>query len=512
MRSTLFFCASVLLAVAGCDDPFPLDTNARLGDEPPDEESCPASPKWLPVTPAVELYKPPPHPASECAFYSASWQNFLIVTQPDAETGEPALKAYDTVDDLFKRTRPRAERHAWLGDIKQAGGRQILIDQAGRPIYYGIHVNQAFTDFVQEHHLDTADGVRNAPAGLFLPGDLIELKSAWQVVDVPEDDQSLSSFITARALISRLSQKDGHILEDHDDPIEVTVRMLALHVAFTLPGHPELIWSTFEHARDPDEPDAPRDPSDLAPLHPEANPKLSDPNNVEDSSVVRADDTILYRGGTRTNEANQGIAESELTLDEDNQLFPNRQTSIYRMFPASKSNTIEGDGAIDVLNRNVQMLFDSAEDEKVQRDKRRYYRLAGAVWMDKPDYFRTNASLENDADSPFANTPDFAKDLQENGSDSDYSILAGEDRLSSVAMESFTQAPAAFPNCFSCHNTQAVTEKGVPIDRDSQGAMLMGPKQLNVSHVFSQFLSDEANVVRALEETDRQDKGEPGDK
>ena len=132
--------------------------------------------------------------------------------------------------------------------------------------------------------------------------------------------------------------------------------------------------------------------------------------------------------------------------------------------------------------------------------------------MDKPDYFKTNASLENDTDSPFANKPDFAKDIQENGSDSDYSLLAGEDRLSSVAMESFTQAPAAFPNCFSCHNTQAVTEKGVPIDRDRQGAMLMGPKQLNVSHVFSQFLMDEANVARARDEANRHDQGESGDK
>jgi len=55
-------------------------------------------------------------------------------------------------------------------------------------------------------------------------------------------------------------------------------------------------------------------------------------------------------------------------------------------------------------------------------------------------------------------------------------------------MESFTQAPGSFPNCFTCHNTQAVTEKGIPIDRDVQGTKLMDAKLLNVSHVFSQFL------------------------
>jgi hypothetical protein len=185
-----------------------------------------------------------------------------------------------------------------------------------------------------------------------------------------------------------------------------------------------------------------------------------------------------------------------LKFDAETFSFTGAQTSIYRMFPASKSNTIEADAAITSLNANVQMLFDGARDELASADKRGHYRLVGAVWMDKPEHFKTNATLENDTTSPFAKEPDFAKDIQENGSDSELSLLAGEDRLSSVAMESFTQAPAAFPNCFSCHNTQAVTEKGVPLDRDRQGLELMGPKQINVSHVFSQFLLDEVNAAR----------------
>lgn len=51
-----------------------------------------------------------------------------------------------------------------------------------------------------------------------------------------------------------------------------------------------------------------------------------------------------------------------------------------------------------------------------------------------------------------------------------------------------------FPNCFSCHNTQAVPEKGIPIDRDRQDTLLIEPKQINVSHVFSQFVLDEVNA------------------
>jgi hypothetical protein len=92
---------------------------------------------------------------------------------------------------------------------------------------------------------------------------VVELKSAWQVIDGEEEDPT---FITTRALVSRLSQKDGRILEDHNDPIQVTVRLLALHVAFTLPGHPELIWSTFEHARPSDDADFKEDPTGQKPF------------------------------------------------------------------------------------------------------------------------------------------------------------------------------------------------------------------------------------------------------
>ena len=110
--------------------------------------------------------------------------------------------------------------------------------------------------------------------------------------------------------------------------------------------------------------------------------------------------------------------------------------------------------------------------------------------MDKPGFFTIDASLENDDKSPFAHEANFDQDLRENGTDSDLSILAGEDRLSSTAMESFTQDEHSFPNCFSCHNTQAVTDKGVPLSRG--GNQLLDPKLINVSHVLSQFLLEES--------------------
>jgi hypothetical protein len=163
------------------------------------------------------------------------------------------------------------------------------------------------------------------------------------------------------------------------------------------------------------------------------------------------------------------------------------------MFPASKSNTVHPDDAISSLNRNVEALFASAS--VAAADKRGHYRLVGAVWMDKPEHFTNDASLQNDDTSPFFDQPGFVEDITENGTDSEFSILAGEDRLSSTAMESFTQSPAAFPNCFSCHSTQAITARGIPLDQDRNGVLVLEPKLLNVSHVLSQFVIEEREAT-----------------
>ena len=75
-------------------------------------------------------------------------------------------------------------------------------------------------------------------------------------------------------------------------------------------------------------------------------------------------------------------------------------------------------------------------------------------------------------------------DIRANGSDSPSSILAGEDRLSSTAMESFTQPPGSFPNCLSCHNTQAINSNGVSCARDSTGIKLLDPGLYATAEVF----------------------------
>src|SRR5262249_25154620 len=152
---------------------------------------------------------------------------------PDQQ-GVPALvntPEYLTIDQVFQHAVQHPASRSYLGDIKQAGGRQILIDQNGNTLYYGIQVNKAFSDFIHTYRLETAANLLASPdmsPTLTFPPGLVEFKDAWQVV---ENDSDTDGFISMRTTVPTISQDaDGTIHEDRDNPREVTVRLVAIHV------------------------------------------------------------------------------------------------------------------------------------------------------------------------------------------------------------------------------------------------------------------------------------------
>ena len=511
------------LAFAACNDP----TKPSFDPiEVESEEICEASADWLPNTPELPQFLPVPHPAGECPFYRSGWQNFLVAMQPTGDDGHPAMLDYPTIDTVFAHTKIHPMTRSYLGDIKQAGARQILVDQNGNTLYYGIAMNPAFKDFILQNKLETPDALRNYPTthpNLIFPAGVVEFKSAWQVVegDAATIAAQTENFISMKTTVPTLSQDaTGAIKEDRDHPISVTVRLLAIHVVSTRVGHPEFVWASFEHstgmANGVSDVRAADGQRDVAPIGPDdLNPDPIDLNRSVTKPADAMHDYILYKKGTATNVASKPFdSEAQMHLVGQKFLNPDmspQQTSIYRMFPASKSNTTDPDDAITSLNHNVEALFNQAKASGTlhSNDKRGNYRLVGAQWMDKPRYYDIDIPIQNDpTTSPMVAGPHisqegdlvdavpsvtFANDIKENGSDSVYSILAGEDRMSSTAMESFTQPPGAFNNCFTCHNTQAITANGIPLKKDTSGTpiKLLDPGLLNVSHILSQFLLEE---------------------
>jgi hypothetical protein len=468
-----------------------------LGLPPAVHGQCQADKNWIPKTSEPASEKPKPHPAPDCPFYQAAWQHFLFSTQPDGN-GLPAFFSYPTIEDLFgaasgqtfarRLTKPgaksadrtvlslavRTPEHPHVSvsgqqpervvgsDIFQAGFSSVLVDRNGHPVYYSVQVNEHYRRFLQLAGLHTRDDLRNASETLSftttVKGEVIkgiaEFKSAWQIVD---DKTPPSNYVLAKARVPTVELSNGKLIVNSANPRQVTVALLALHVVFILDGHPEFIWSTFEHADQNGVPD-------LAPSA--AQNQTGDLGNAS----VSDKDFLLYKAGTPAAQANTPL--DQKFFDVNTQSFRSAsgapfQTSIYRLFPASKSDTTALDDEVEEINKSMGELF--SQLPAGSKDVRANYRLIGAVWLDDPDKaFRLDKFFETQT----GHSPD------EIGA-----VPAGEDRLSNMAVESFTQdQTAAFPQCFSCHNTKGIDEViGTPL----------GPKLLNVSHVLSKFLASE---------------------
>jgi hypothetical protein len=554
-------------------------------------KDCPGSREWLPNTPPLtitDLFKPVQHPFPECPFYRFGFQNFLFATQPNPSlqdingNNEAAIVAYSTIDDIFQKSPANAlpagslappgthrgtPLRSWLGDIRQAGARQIALDQNGHSLYYGIQANQAFVDFVNSTQvalpngtttpLATLEGIKYAPPSLSLPPGLVEFKDAWIDIDPQNGTTSQTdfqnfqaTFITTQAWLPVVHQDvdgtvtgtKGTIYEDRNHPIQHWVALVAMHVVYTIPGHPEFVWASFQHIDGNGNPDT----SGVDPVRPQ------DPNNSNNFGVdVCASDAginyLLCKPDTLAQNGNVAFKDTDLKLDEDAGVFhlaaggARAAVNTYREFPGSKSNSDNPDDDVVSLNTNMDLVWQQVQTYAGgslldPNDRRMFYRLVGAQWLDKPAVFALNLPIANDDQNPLLVSPDAGTgavpieqaddraaiwangvttvdggtltgvlaaaydvgDPNGNGTDSPFSILGGEERMSSTVMETFTQPPGSFFNCFKCHNTEAVTVQGIPSVKDPTSLQLLKPKLINVSHLFSQFVLEECTFANKL--------------
>ncbi len=500
--------AVTFIALASCKDPTNLNTAATSGgtgaatgnsssDAPSNSlvgtynEDCPAGDDWIPADggppPPVRMFIPPPHPDTECPFYRGAYQTFLAVMAPLA-SGDPAIVNYPTIADAFTSAYntnhqrntgdPSADPYAnpagaaaaalvrqgpatgkaWLGAVHQAGQRQLLIDRDGHTLYYGLHMNQAFVDFVKANNLQTQDGIIDSVStnpNLEFPPGLTEFKTAWKDIDprdfpdksgnlgtmngiVPSptdfasDPGDYSNYITTMAWLPWLSQNPAStdpasklMTEDPEHPILRKVALVAIHSVYTLPGHPEFVWGSIQHVNIHEIDPAPLTYAGVSILGmpdtqpngtsadggsailPSTSSPLTNPLDIMASPDMNHN-YLLFQKGTPESAANQPLPDTALPFDEPTQSFKNPNggplMSIYRVYPGSKSSALSPDTAIFSLNSNLNILFANAIDAGVINpnvDKRQNYRIVAAVWMDKPALFTLGStghgtSLQND--------------------------------------------------------------------------------------------------------------------
>jgi hypothetical protein len=346
--------------------------------------------------------------------------------------------------------------------VTQAGLGAVLVDQVKNPIYYTINMNNTFAGFIRDNRLDEMNLLLDDPstAANAIPADLefrpgsLEMKSSWMIIEGPVS--AYSNYIVARAKLPVLKNVDdvgtGTRKVETDTskpPRNVYVALLALHVVGVIDGHPEFVWATFEHA------DAVTGRRNIAPAAKE-NPQGGKTQLIDSPDAPYP----LFQKGTTADHANKFLVQD---VGRD-QKFP-QATSVYRVFPGSQSekpkNPNNGspweDPAVFTLNNHIGDLFNERDSNK--KDWRRNYRLVGAVWVDKPREVKNGKTN-------FGVPTEFSSDDER---------LAGENRLSNMAMESFTQSDS--PHCFSCHNTAIQNVPGT--------VTKLPARRINVSHIFT---------------------------
>lgn len=404
----------VAIAVAGCC--------ACLG-QPASAQECEASDTWFASTGV-----PKPDDAhrsrfnSNCAFHQFSWQAFLWLTDA-LQNGTPRFQSMFSDASIDSKAKNPTE-HV-LDGVQQADSLGILVDQNGRAVYTNMLINDVYRQFVLDRRLNTREGMKEAAANLVFPTGAISLKAAWKIVGPNED---VSRFYTTTAKIALLSKTGNTVDIDPQRKLEtVKVALVGFHIAWVVDGHPEAIWATFEQV-------------DNAPDFKE-NQQMSQP--VANKSYT------FYRAGTPAQDCNVNNA-SVIELDKSTQkLTPVTQTCRqYRTGGGEEPNVKN----IDSLNKSVRDHL--ATKQSVWRN----YEEVGAVWMGEDQ-----ASAK-----PFH--PDWSPQI-------DNSQIKGSDQLSNSVIETFTQNKVSKNQCFSCHNTMAVT--------DTRDLPLVLPgKDINTSHIL----------------------------
>lgn len=211
-----------------------------------------------------------PADPTNCDFHLWAWHEFLYLTTADGKgqrtfeslalpsnlfvaSGEP-LDYPGTADGDAKRVLQ--PRHLKVDQtetaVTQAGG-GVLFDQKGQVIYYEARVDQVYFDYIKDNKYYDPNNIVNAPKGAQFPVGTLEIKISWRIAKTAAETfiaDAEKRFITNDVLIAPVTgynENTKKFIVDTENPIPATVALVGMHVVGLVQGHPELVWSTFEH-------------------------------------------------------------------------------------------------------------------------------------------------------------------------------------------------------------------------------------------------------------------------
>ncbi|WP_299693125.1 hypothetical protein [uncultured Tateyamaria sp.] len=212
-----------------------------------------------------------------CNFYQWGSQMFLWLTSPEGDgivlDGAAIYNVLPEVDGVrrFQKATAtpalnvalRAEKAVdSLGEVTQAGG-GTLMSQGKSLVYYGVHSNDVYADFLTLQKNTKAEDLKDFPisadelklieayvekVGLDAPVApetlAMELKTSWvDAATLPD----ASAYVTMPAVVPAYTPNANNTVWTPNGTQDLTLALVGIHVVGTVQDHPEFVWATFEH-------------------------------------------------------------------------------------------------------------------------------------------------------------------------------------------------------------------------------------------------------------------------
>jgi hypothetical protein len=333
----------------------------------------------------------------------------------------------------------------------------VLLAQNGSVIYYSIVVNDVYAYFasgVNAGKLPVApfpttqkelDGIQAYAGQTFTDGNAlaIEAKLSWiDAASLPD----ASTYITATMSVPVYDMSKPYLWTQTGTQ-EKTLALLGVHIVGSAAGHPEMIWSTFEHVGNA--------PNGSYQYTNTSNQTVTVPASTAGTWLLSKTDSS---GPFNIMHANYDSgAVPSICAAPGTTISPSDTQRVYAFGVAPTGAPNQEDATPAAANTEVISINNSVLGQLMDGDVRKNYYFVGSTW--------TFGGF-----APTGAYSDGAKDPR--------GAEIGTNFLANSTMETYHQAVGSSPgtNCFSCHNlgNTSSTAPGTPVTTA-------------VSHIFSQL-------------------------
>ncbi len=405
-----------------------------------------------------------------CNFYQWGAQMFLWLTSPEGdglvldgeaiynvlpedENGARTFQNAATTSALNVALRSEKAVDS-LGEVTQAGG-GTLMSQGKSLVYYGVHSNDIYADFLTLQKNSKAEDFTNFPitadelkaieayvasVGLDTPVApetlAMELKTSWVDAATLAD---ASGYVTMPAVVPAYTPNADNTVWTPSGTQSLTLALVGMHVVGTVQDHPEFVWATFEHVDNA--PDAayyysnggstpvewPFDSSGTYTFL--ATGGTPDASNVECMTTTKNKQTGLVEITADRNSDGTPVCAGGIVPSDTVRLRPWGSIAYTPADVASGKVSQEVFDKVVTNNTELVSLNTDVLRQLASGDPRKNYVQTGGIWTTTP---------QGGGDAPIPN---------QNGDQT--AQMRGSLDLYNATMETYSQSFAN--NCFVCH-------------------------------------------------------------